>query len=190
MVRRIDSVAVKGIFRYLEPARLFSALGVAPARLATASRWAVMFLGLGTSGGVGDNHPGQYLPFWQEACSEGNIRACEYVADVETVYCERGSSWACNELGVTLSVLGWDPGIVRAAFNQACSMDFGPGCENSLKMVTRQTDFVHGNPPDDELPIVIRGSKGPIIETEPSMLYSLACDRGWTMYCAGPVVSM
>ncbi len=190
MVRRIDAVAVRGVFRYLEPARILAALGIVPARLATASLWALMFVGLGTSGGVGDDHPGQYLPFWQEACSEGNARACEYVADVETVYCERGSGWACNELGVTLSSLGLDRGIVRAAFNQACAMGFGPGCENSLKVATRQTDFVHANPPDDELPIVIRGSKGPIVEMDTSLLYSLACDRGWTTYCADPTVTM
>ena len=190
MVRRIDAVAVTGVFRYLEPARLLGLLGVAPARLATAGLWALMFVGLGTSGGVGDSHPGQYLPFWQEACAEGNNRACEYVADVETVYCERGSSWACNELGVTLSSLGGDPTIVRAAFEQACAMDFGPGCENSLRLTTRQTEFVHANPPDNELPIVIRGSKGPVTETDIGVLYSLACERGWTAHCTGPMASM
>lgn len=190
MVRRIDAVAVTGVFRHLEPARLLGTLGVTPARLATAGLWALMFVGLGTSGGVGDSHPGQYLPFWQEACAEGNNRACEYVADVETVYCERGSSWACNELGVTLSSLGGDPTVVRAAFDQACAMNFGPGCENSLRLTTRQSDFVHGNPPDDELRIVIRGSKGPITETDIGVLYSLACERGWTAHCAGPIASM
>ena len=91
---------------------------------------------------------------------------------------------------MTLSTLGLDRGVVRAAFNQACAMGFGPGCENSLKVATRQTDFVHANPPDDELPIVIRGSKGPIVEMDTSLLYSLACDRGWTTYCADPTVTM
>ena len=56
MVRRIDAVAVRGIFRHLEPARILASLGIAPARLATASLWALMFVGLGTSGGVGDDH--------------------------------------------------------------------------------------------------------------------------------------
>ena len=190
MVRRIDAVAVRGVLRHLEPARILGALGVTRARLATASLWALMFIGLGASGGVGDKHPGQYLPFWQEACGENNARACEYVADVETVYCERGSSWACNELGATLSALGGDPAIVRAAFDRACSMDFRPGCENVIKVSTRQKDYVHARPPDDELPIVIRGSKGPITETDIAALYSLACDRGWTEHCASPIASM
>jgi hypothetical protein len=69
-------------------------------------------------------------------------------------------------------------------------MDFGPGCENSLRLTTRQTEFVHANPPDNELPIVIRGSKGPVTETDIGVLYSLACERGWTAHCTGPMASM
>ena len=41
------------------------------------------------------------------------------------------------------------------------------------------------NEPSDphNQPIVIRGSKGPVMETSPGALHALACVRGWTEFC-------
>jgi hypothetical protein len=41
-------------------------------------------------------------------------------------------------------------------------------------------------PPIDELPIVLRGSKGPIVERDPSALRARACAQGWADMCGGP----
>jgi hypothetical protein len=35
----------------------------------------------------------------------------------------------------------------------------------------------------DDLPIVLRGGKGPIVDQSPSALYALACREGWPNTC-------
>jgi hypothetical protein len=40
-----------------------------------------------------------------------------------------------------------------------------------------------GAPPAEELPILLRGSKGPIREREPAELQARACAQGWTEFC-------
>ena len=47
--------------------------------LAWMSVWAVVFAAMSAAGGVGDNHPGRQLLFWQQACTEGRPYACSYV---------------------------------------------------------------------------------------------------------------
>jgi len=186
MVRRIDSWATMGFFSRLEPARVLGMLGVSPPRLATASLWGLIFLGLSFSGGVGDDHPGQYLPFWDQACESGNLRACRTAAQMETVYCDRGSGWACNELGVLLATELSDRESARAEFERACALDFRPGCDNVLRLTTGVVELAQAPPPIEDFPIVIRGSKGAVTERDPAALYDLACERGWPDTCGGP----
>ncbi len=50
--------------------------------------------------GVGDTHPGQWLPFWQQACAESRRGACHFLAARLSAHCDGGSGWACNEAGV------------------------------------------------------------------------------------------
>ncbi len=38
-------------------------------------------------------------------------------------------------------------------------------------------------PPLAELPIVLRGSKGPVMERSPAVLYPMACEQGWVGVC-------
>ncbi len=189
MARRFDAWASEPILRKLEPARVLGALGVDNPRVATAGLWAMIFLGLSAVGGVGDDHPGQYLPFWEEACREGNVRACRTAAQMEGVYCERGAGWACNERGILLATRLDDPAAARADFQQACALGFGPGCENVLRMTTGQAAFATAPPPLEELPIVIRGSKGAVTERDPEVLYALACERGWEHACSAEAAS-
>jgi len=47
-----------------------------------------------------DSHPGQWLPFWRQACDDGRSYACPYLADLQTGFCDQGSGWACNESGL------------------------------------------------------------------------------------------
>jgi hypothetical protein len=66
--------------------------------LAYISVWAVVFVAMSAVQGVGDDHPGQWLPFWQRACAEGQAYACSYAERIVTDDCDRGSTWACSEL--------------------------------------------------------------------------------------------
>lgn len=189
-VRWIDRIAQKPLLRNLEPDRLLAFSPLKETRLRTASLWIVTFLVVRALGGVGDHHPGQYLPFWDEACEVGNERACEHLADMQLVYCARDSGWACNERGIVLATKLNRAEEAHAHFERACSLDFGPGCENVLQLQLGAGSFAEALPPDDDLPIVIRGSKGPVTTTDRNELYALACERGWTEHCAGPMASL
>jgi hypothetical protein len=186
MVRRIDAWGEAPVFRRLEPARVLGTLGVATPRYATAGLWALIFGVMSLTGGVGDDHPGQYLPFWEQACRDGSDRACRTVVQMEGVYCARGSGWACNERGIVLASRLSDPASARGDFQQACSRGFSAGCENVVRLTSGTTSFERADPPFEDLPIVIRGSKGAVTEESPEALYALACERGWSSMCAGP----
>jgi hypothetical protein len=138
---------------------------------------------MSTTGHVGDRHPGQYLPFWTEACATGSERACHYVGGMETNYCDRGSGWACNELGIHLAGWGGDRGAANTSFERACALGFRPACQNVLRLTVGQREFARGEPSVADLPIVLRGSKGPITERAPDVLYALGCERGWARMC-------
>lgn len=188
-VQWIDRLAKKPLFQYLEPARLMAFLPVPETRLRTAGLWVVTFLVIRALGGVGDDHPGQYLPFWAEACEVGNEAACEHLADMQFVYCARESGWACNERGIVLATRFGMVNEARAEFQRACALDFRPGCDNVLRLQTGADSFARDRPPDEDLPIVVRGSKGPVTTTDRDELYRLACERGWVDHCTTTVTS-
>lgn len=189
-VRFIERFAQQGMFRGLDPSRLVAWIPFPTTRLATASLWVVTFAGISAAGGLGDEHPGQYLPFWQEACAEGSERGCEYLAAMEQVYCDRGSSWACNELGITLATHLSDRSSARMEFERGCDMGFQPACSNLLPVATGSLSFAQAPPSVEDLPIVIRGSKGAVTERDPEALYALACKRGWGDLCEGPPLTI
>lgn len=185
-VRWIDRLATRGFWQHLQPERLMGFLPTAHTRIRTASLWIVTFIGISAAGGVGDDHPGQYLPFWDGACEAGSVRGCEYLAFMQQVYCDRGSGWACNERGINLATKLGQRGAAGAEFERACALRFPAGCDNLLRATSGGQDFAEAPPPLEELPIVIRGSKGPVTERDPVALYALACERGWRETCSGP----
>lgn len=44
--------------------------------LAYIGVWALAFGAMSASGSLGDRHPGQWVPFWQQACAPGRPGAC------------------------------------------------------------------------------------------------------------------
>ena len=130
--------------------------------------------------GVGDDHPGQYLPFWHEACGAGSARACTYTAKLTQVYCARGSGWACNEVGALELRLGRDP---SPEFHRACDLGFNPGCENLQRPPGSTAAIASAPPKPNDLPIVLSGTKPPLRERDPAKLYALACKQGWPGAC-------
>lgn len=176
--------------------------GAVPARrrFLTAGTWAAVFAVLSLGGVLGDDHPGQYYPFWRDACEVGSVaagagdgliggtraqaRACDYMGFMQQNFCDRGSGWACNEFGVFLAQADRDYRGAAREFDQACARGFDPGCAN-LRVLLDGDDapgddaFVRAPPPTSEMPLVLRGSKGPVAEREFDALVALACQRGW-----------
>ena len=161
--------------------------------LAYMSIWAVLFVFLSVTQGVGDSHPGQWLPFWRKACQDGRAYACPYLADLETTYCDRGSGWACNEAGllhIALSRSGedlrrLDPRGAADPLRRGCEIGFEAACRNLNALTSGKDDFAAPPPTLEDFPIILRGSKGEILERDPARLYALACHQGWAKTC-GP----
>ena len=184
MVLGIDRAAASGKLKLLDVSKLGPALSNKQRRLAAVGIWAVAFLVISGAGGVGDNHPGQYLPFWQEACQAGSARACDYVPVMQENFCVKGSGWACNELGIHIAVSERDPSNGLRAFRRGCELEFPTACENADRMGAAAGGSLAGAAPLlADLPIVLRGSKGLIRERDPEALYALGCERGWPDMC-------
>ena len=146
----IDRLARSSALRALDPAALGPSLVPRRRNLAYMSIWTILFAVMSAVQGVGDSHPGQWLPFWRQACKDERPYACPYLEDVLSSFCGRGSRWACNEGGM---------------------LDRVGAVESSAP------------PTLDDYPIILRGSKGPIVERTPAALYALACREGWPDTC-------
>jgi hypothetical protein len=190
-IKGIDRIARTTMFQRLDPARLGRSLAPRVRHLAFMSIWAVVFVAMSTVQGVGDDHPGQFLPFWQQACNDARPYACSYLADMQESFCARGSGWACNEAGF-VSIGLWQSGEdlrhkspVRAAesFSHGCDLGVHAACSNLNVMKTGLGEFAHEPPALSDYPIILRGSKGEIRERDPSSLFALACNQGWPGTC-------
>jgi hypothetical protein len=192
-VKGIDHIVRSGALRLLDPAKLVAALTPRVRHLAYISVWAMAFTTISAAGGVGDNHPGQWLPFWQQACAERRDYACPYLADRELGFCGRGSGWACNEAGilhVALSQSGedlrrLDPAGAAEPFRRGCELGFAAACRNLDAVSGAGGELVRAAPTLDDYPIVLRGSKGQLRDERPAALYALACRQGWPGTCGG-----
>jgi hypothetical protein len=190
-VKGIDGIARSRIFQKLDPAALGRSLLPRQRNLAYISVWAVVFMILSAVQGVGDDHPGQWLPFWRHACEDGRSYACPYLADLEASFCDRGSGWACNEAGlidIALSRSGedlrrLDPAAAREPLSRGCELGFEAACRNLNTLTGGAGSFSAPPPTLKDFPIILRGSKGEIREREPAELYARACKEGWTDTC-------
>jgi len=152
-IQRLDRAVRGGWLRRLDPSAIGRTLAPRQRNLAYVTLWALVFAAISAAQGVGDRHRGQWIPFWQQACAEDRPRACAYLAQVYSTHCDAGSAWSCNALGVLQRTGGIDP-------------------RTALEL-----------PPIDELPILLRGSKGPMTNRTPTFLYARACAQGWSQYC-------
>src|SRR5262245_43004689 len=151
--------------------------------LAYMGIWAVAFMTMSATGYLGDRHPGQYLPFWQQACAANTRTACEDLYFQQDTYCEDGSGWACNELGILLNDHYTNPRRAAASFERACTLQFSAGCDNAAAMDKGGGSFRRDTPTAADYQFVLRGSKGPLEEREPAKLYARACHQGWPGTC-------
>jgi hypothetical protein len=177
-VRHIDRWVQWPALRRFSPERLLPRFTGYRRNLAWVSLWGIVFGLMSATGGLGDRHPGQWLPFWQEACRQMRPNACSYVAQLETTLCRAGSGWACNELGILKSGRDADPIAALASWQRGCDAGFSPACANAGDGGVRTAA-----PTLADYPILLRGSKGPLVELPPSALYARACQQKWLDAC-------
>ena len=184
-IRAIDRVAQSRVLRWLDPAALGRALTPRARRLAYITTWAILFAGLSVAGIVNDRHPGQWLPFWQQACARDARNACDNLAFLEEGFCLDGSGWACNESAILAAERRRDPASVAPSLRRGCALGFSPACEN-LAQLNSDAPRQRGAPRIEDYPFILRGSKGPITDRDPVALYARACEQGWPDTCKVP----
>jgi hypothetical protein len=190
-VKGIDHMARSNLLRRLDPAALGRSLAPHQRHLAFMGIWAAVFIGMSAAQGVGDKHPGQWAPFWRQACQDGRAYACPYLADLDASYCRLGSAWGCNEAGlmhVALSRSGEDLRRLDVAgaaepFTRGCDLGLEVACKNLETLTTGAGQFASVPPTVEDYPILLRGSKDVIRERDPIILTALACEQGWPGAC-------
>jgi hypothetical protein len=181
-IKGIDSLARSPRLQWIDPARLGVSLAPRRRNLAYISIWATAFVLLSAADGVGDSHPGHRVPFWQNACREGKTNGCESFELITRTYCDDGSGWACNELGILRAAKEPAGEATKAAFEQACGRGFVQGCQN-LTAAATGTGYRHGAARLVDYPVVLRSGKGALPPMTPIETYTLACDQGWMEGC-------
>jgi len=183
MIQLIDRVARSQPLRRFDPSGFGRSLVGRRRNLAYIALWTIVFAMTSAAQGVGDNHPGQFVPFWQRACREGRPQACPYLAGLHSNFCRQGSGWACNELGILQAERELDRIAAVASFERACDVGFMPACRNIDRIITGSATAETASPTLQDYPIILRGSKAPITNLTPSALYALACGQGWPDTC-------
>jgi len=180
-VKLIDRAARSPLLQRIDPAAWGRALVPRRRHLAYIGVWVMAFGAMSASGLLGDRHPGQWLPFWQKACAADTRSACEDLYFLEDGYCEDGSGWACNEVGILLAEHYANPSRAAMSFERACQLRFSAGCDNAA---AKQGDMFRRDAPTlADYPFILRGSKGPILDREPAQLQARACAQGWPGTC-------
>jgi hypothetical protein len=182
-IQWIDRCARSRALRMLDPALLAPSLTRYRRHLAYMSIWAIVFAGMTAAEGVGDEHPGQWLPFWRQACAEERPHACRYLEDTQRAFCDRGSGWACNEQGILVARRERDLHAAAESMERGCALGFQAACVNAERLPDLG-DLRSAPPTLDDYAVILRGSKGPITERTPDRLHPLACRQGWPGSCS------
>ena len=182
LIQSIDRAVRSEPLRRFDPAVIGRSLAVRGRTLAYMAVWAIVFAVMTAAQGVGDGHRGQWIPFWQGACQQDRAYACQYLAQVHSTYCTAASGWSCNELGILQADTEMDRPAAFASMQRGCGLGFPPACAN-LTTLFSGGPRATGSPPLEELPILLRGSKGPITDRSAASLYARACDQGWPDSC-------
>jgi hypothetical protein len=134
------------------------------------------------------------VPFWQQACASDARSACEDLYFLQDGYCEDGSGWACNELGILLAEHYDNRRRAATEFERACTLRFSAGCDNASTITQGDTStgqrrsgmFRRDAPTVADYRFILRGSKGPFPDQEPAQLYARACVQRWPGTCSAP----
>lgn len=176
----IDRAARSGVFRRVDPASLAKGLFGRGRNLGYVGVWCVAFAAISAADGVGDNHRGQWVPFWQQACAEGRTYACRNLGNLLSNYCRARSGWACNEFGILIDPRT-NPAFAARAFQEACGLGFGPGCANLT--LRPGNPLARTQPTIEDYAVVLQGAKGPLREMTTQELFEKACAQGFRDGC-------
>ena len=183
MIQLIDRAAGSGLLRRVDTSEFARSLAGRRRNLAYIALWTIVFALTSGAQGIGDKHPGQFVPFWERACQEGRPNACSYLTVLHTNFCRQGAGWSCNELGILEAERERDRIAALASFERACDLGFMPACRNMNRTITGSGSAETAPPTVQDYPIILRGSKAPIRNLTPPALYALACDQGWPHTC-------
>lgn len=183
MVTQFDRIGGSVFLQWMNPERIGASLAPRRRSLAYVAMWIVAFGAMSAANGVGDHHPGHTVPFWEEACRNERANACERLAQINLRYCNGGSSWACNEVGI----LGARnvPGVPPAgeSFQRACSAGSIAGCQNQAVVAQGPTNFKRDDPKLEDYALLLQDGRGPIPESTPLEVFMRACAQGWVAGC-------
>ena len=191
-IRLLDRLAAVKWLRTITPVSSSSALRPRQRHLAYVMAWLLVFSVLSATHSVGDHHPGQFIPFWQQACRAERPHACAYLTNTQLRLCRAGSGWACNEAGIRqtsssrLAQPSSDFNGAGGLFDRGCALGFTPACQNQAPLARSQETRrvpTSGPPTLDDYPILLRGTKRPITTQAPDVLFALACRQGWPDTC-------
>jgi len=178
----LDRLARSPMLKAIDPSAWGRALVPRRRHLVYMSVWAAAFGAMSASGKLGDEHPGQWTPFWEQACAADTRDACLNLYFLQEGFCADGSPWACNETGILLAERYDNRTRAASAFNRACTLQFSAGCDNAAA-IARAGMFRHADATYVDYQFILRGSKGPIRDREPARLYARACELGWSSAC-------
>jgi len=183
MIQLIDRAAGSQVLRWFDPSGFGRPLVGRQRHLAYITVWTIVFAMMSAVQGVGDKHPGQFAPFWQEACRKDRPHACAYLAGMLANFCRQESGWACNALGILQAEHERDRIAAAAWLESGCDVGFLPACGNVNRLIAGSGTAQTASPTLQDYPIILRGSKAPITDRTPSALYTLACSEGWPDTC-------
>lgn len=181
-VKWLDRLARSPRLKALDPSVWGPALMPRRRHLAYMGVWGIAFAAMSASGHLGDDHPGQWTPFWAQACAAEKRDACLNLFFLQDGFCADGSPWACNESGILLAERYGNRPRAAAAFDRACTLQFAAGCDNAAALA-KAGMFRHDAPTYVDYQFILRGSKGPIRDLEPAQLYARACELKWPGTC-------
>jgi len=178
----LDRAARSPKLKLIDPSKWGQALAPRRRHLVYMGVWAAAFVAMSASGFLGDRHPGQWTPFWEQACAADKRDACLNLYFLHDGYCTDGSAWSCNEIGILLAERYDNRANAAAAFNRACRLQFAAACDNAAALANARA-LRHDAPTARDYPLILRGSKGPLAGLEPADLYGRACALGWPSAC-------
>ena len=155
-------------------------LGLNPVHMAV---WIIFFGSMTVMGKTDGMHPGDSLPFWEQACAEDRQTACNRLIQLEASYCGDNSAWACNELGGHYrqgEIVSSDANLALGYFSRACELRFQPACVNLLD----PGSFSRINPRALDLRLLLREGGQNLMEMTEPELYERACvQHDWDFAC-------
>ena len=181
-VRGIDAlIPVIRRSRVIKLLRLdWAPLGLNPVHMAV---WIIFFGSMTVMGKTDGMHPGDSLPFWEQACAEDRQTACNRLIQLEASYCGDNSAWACNELGGHYrqgEIVSSDADLALGYFSRACELRFQPACVNLLD----PGSFSRMNPRALDLRLLLREGGQNLMEMTEPELYERACvQHDWDFAC-------